>query len=86
MTKSSSRELRSLLVRLRVFSGRDLCRLLADHGFELVRQRGSHAIMQKRTEGTTITVPVLLHDEIRIGTVQSIIRQSGLPKSLFEQG
>jgi predicted RNA binding protein YcfA (HicA-like mRNA interferase family) len=42
--------------------------------------------MQKRTEDTTITVPVPLHDEIRIGTVQSIIRQSGLPKSLFEQG
>ncbi|MEF8716123.1 MAG: type II toxin-antitoxin system HicA family toxin [Accumulibacter sp.] len=42
--------------------------------------------MQKRTAGTTVTVPVPLHDEIRIGTLQSIIRQSGLPKSLFEQG
>ncbi len=76
------------MVRLRVFSGRDLCRLLGDHGFEVVRQRGSHAVMQKRTAGTTVTVPVPvpLHDEIRIGTLQSIIRQSGLPKSLFEQG
>jgi len=24
------------------------------------------------------------HDEIRLGTLQSIIRQSGLPRSLFE--
>ena len=86
MTKSSSPGSRSRLVKLRVFSGKNLCRMLADHGFELIRQRGSHAIMQKRTEGTTITVPIPLHDEIRIGTLQSIIRQSGLPKSLFEQG
>jgi predicted RNA binding protein YcfA (HicA-like mRNA interferase family) len=41
--------------------------------------------MQKRTAGTTITVPVPLHGEIRIGTLRSIIHQSGLPKSLFEQ-
>ncbi|MBK7954806.1 MAG: type II toxin-antitoxin system HicA family toxin [Candidatus Accumulibacter sp.] len=46
------------MVRLRVFSGRELCRLLGDHGFEVVRQRGSHAVMQKRTAGTTVTDPV----------------------------
>ena len=70
--------------RLRVFSGKELCRLLSQHGFQQVRQRGSHAVMQKRTEATTVTVPVPLHDEIRIGTLQSIIRQSGLPRRLFE--
>jgi len=72
------------LGRLRVFSGKELCRLLSQHGFQQVRQRGSHAVMQKRTEATTVTVPVPLHDEIRIGTLQSIIRQSGLPRRLFE--
>jgi predicted RNA binding protein YcfA (HicA-like mRNA interferase family) len=72
------------LGRLRVFSGKDLCRLLSQHGFQQVRQRGSHAVMQKRTETSTVTVPVPMHDEIRIGTLQSIIRQSGLPRQLFE--
>jgi predicted RNA binding protein YcfA (HicA-like mRNA interferase family) len=72
------------LGRLRVFSGKDLCRLLSQHGFQQVRQRGSHAVMQKRTETSTVTVPVPMHDEIRIGTLQSIIRQSGLPRRLFE--
>ncbi|MCL4801095.1 MAG: type II toxin-antitoxin system HicA family toxin [Burkholderiales bacterium] len=70
--------------RLRVFSGRELCRLLTQHGFQQVRQRGSHVVMQKRTGATTVTVPVPLHDEIRVGTLQSIIRQSGLPRELFE--
>jgi predicted RNA binding protein YcfA (HicA-like mRNA interferase family) len=72
------------LGRLRVFSGKELCRLLSQHGFQQVRQRGSHVVMQKRTETSTVTVPVPMHDEIRIGTLQSIIRQSGLPRQLFE--
>jgi len=44
------------------------------HGFVQVRQRGSHIVMQKKVEGSTITVPVPNHDELRIGTLQSIIR------------
>jgi len=40
--------------------------------------------MQKKTSDSTITVPVPDHKEIRIGTLQSIIRQSQLPRSLFE--
>jgi len=32
----------------------------------------------------TVTVPVPDHSEIRLGTLASIIRQSELPRSLFE--
>lgn len=70
--------------KLRVFSGRELCKLLAEHGFEEVRRKGSHIVLQKKTGNSTITVPVPNHDELKIGTLQSIIRQSGLPRSLFE--
>lgn len=70
--------------RLRVLSGREVCNILAEHGFIQVRQRGSHIVMQKKVESSTITVPVPNHDELRIGTLQSIIRQSGLPRALFE--
>jgi predicted RNA binding protein YcfA (HicA-like mRNA interferase family) len=41
-------------------------------------------IMQKRFGGTTVTVPVPNHREVRLGTLSSIIRQSGLPRFLFE--
>jgi predicted RNA binding protein YcfA (HicA-like mRNA interferase family) len=41
--------------------------------------------MQKRVGASTITVPVPGHDEVRIGTLQSIIRPSGLPRMLFEE-
>jgi predicted RNA binding protein YcfA (HicA-like mRNA interferase family) len=40
--------------------------------------------MQKRTTNSTVTVPVPDHKELRIGTLQSIIRQSQLPRELFE--
>jgi predicted RNA binding protein YcfA (HicA-like mRNA interferase family) len=58
--------------------------ILTKHGFSEIRRRGSHIVMQKRTEESTITVPVPDHSEVRIGTLQSIIRQSQLPRSLFE--
>jgi predicted RNA binding protein YcfA (HicA-like mRNA interferase family) len=40
--------------------------------------------MQRRDAGTTITVPVPDHAELRVGTLQAIIRQSGLPRAAFE--
>jgi len=58
--------------------------ILARHGFAEVRRRGSHIVMQKKVPQSTITVLVPDHDEIRIGTLQSIIRQSGLPRAEFE--
>jgi predicted RNA binding protein YcfA (HicA-like mRNA interferase family) len=57
---------------------------LALNGFAAVRQHGSHQVMQKRVETATIAVPVPLHNPRRRGTLRSIIRQSGLPKELFE--
>ncbi|MCW5850655.1 MAG: type II toxin-antitoxin system HicA family toxin [Anaerolineae bacterium] len=70
--------------KLRVLSGREVCAILHQHGFTEVRRRGDHIIMQKRTDTSTITVPVPDHRELRIGTLQSVIRQSGLARSLFE--
>ena len=68
---------------MRTLSGREVCAILREHGFDQVRQRVSHIIMQKQVPGSTITVPVPDHKEIRIGTLMSIIRQSGLDRSLF---
>jgi len=73
------------LGRLRVLSGRDVCKILEEAGFAEVRRRGSHVVMQRRTPTTTTTVPVPDHGEIRIGTLRSIIRQSGLPRASFEE-
>ena len=70
--------------RLRVLSGREVCRILQQHGFVEVRQRGSHIVMQRRTDTGSITVPIPDHRELAIGTLLSIIRQSGVPRAEFE--
>ncbi|NQT87062.1 type II toxin-antitoxin system HicA family toxin [bacterium] len=70
--------------KLRGLSGRDVCKILAGHGFVEVRRRGSHIIMQLRMDDTTVTVPVPDHRRIRVGTLRSIIRQSGMQRTEFE--
>ncbi len=70
--------------KLRVLTGQNVCAILERHGFVQVRQRGSHIIMQRNTVQGTTTVPVPDHKELRIGTLSSIIRQSGLPRREFE--
>jgi predicted RNA binding protein YcfA (HicA-like mRNA interferase family) len=40
--------------------------------------------MQRRTDAGTVTVPVPDHPEIAIGTLLSIIRQSGIARTEFE--
>jgi predicted RNA binding protein YcfA (HicA-like mRNA interferase family) len=69
--------------KLGVFSGAEICAILESEGFREVRQRGSHVVMQKRTDTGTTTVPVPNHREVKIGTLQSIIRQSGVKKERF---
>jgi predicted RNA binding protein YcfA (HicA-like mRNA interferase family) len=72
------------LGKLKILSGKEVCDILISQGFIQVRCRGSHSVMQKLIPNSTITVPVPLHKEIKTGTLLSIIRQSGLPRSLFE--
>lgn len=70
--------------KLRILSGREVCTILERHGFQEVRQRGSHIVMQRVNDEGTTTVPVPNHGEIRIGTLRSIIRQSGVSRTEFE--
>jgi predicted RNA binding protein YcfA (HicA-like mRNA interferase family) len=70
--------------KLRVLSGRDACRILEKHGFREVRRRGSHVVMQQKADAATVTVPVPDHPELAIGTLLSIIRQSGIARTEFE--
>jgi predicted RNA binding protein YcfA (HicA-like mRNA interferase family) len=69
--------------RIGVFSGAEVCRILEQHGFTEVRQRGSHIVMQKVSGDRTTTVPVPNHRTVRIGTLLSIIRQSGVSRDAF---
>jgi predicted RNA binding protein YcfA (HicA-like mRNA interferase family) len=72
------------MTKRRRFSGESLCTLLEENGFFPARQRGSHRIMQKVLPAGTITVPVPMHNDLKPGTLASIIRQTQLDRSLFQ--
>lgn len=62
--------------------------ILEAHGFVLVRHDAtSHRHYRAEIGGAVryVTVAGKLSDEVAIGTLQSMIRQSGLPKKLFRK-
>jgi len=52
---------------------------LAEVGFKVVRQRGSHIIIMKGER----VVPVPRHDQIKRGLLLEIIAEAGLTKEEF---
>ena len=65
--------------KMPVLSGRDVVKTLEQLGFEQVRQRGSHVVMQRGAIGCVVP----LHKEVKTGTLAGIIRQAGLTQDEF---
>ena len=61
-------------------SGRELIRALRRAGFVVLRQKGSHVSLEKRTPAGYWRTIVPMHREIRPGTLSDILNQSGLSK------
>ena len=71
--------------RLPVVSAKDLLRALEKEGFQAVRQKGSHIVVQKRTASEVITTVVPNHAEIAKGTLKSILRKTRIsPEQLVK--
>ena len=68
---------------LPVISGRKTVRAFEKLGWQVVRQRGSHIIMVKDGEMTTLSIPD--HKEIAKGTLRSLIRSAGITVDEFIQ-
>ncbi len=68
----------------------EFIRIIEAEGFALHRQGAtSHRIYRGEVNGRVMMVTVAYHrerDDIRPKTLASMIRQSGLPKSLFRSG
>ena len=64
--------------RLPQISGRTLIRLLTSLGYEVVRQRGSHIRLRRRSELGEHNVTVPDHDVVAKGTLNDILTQVGL--------
>jgi predicted RNA binding protein YcfA (HicA-like mRNA interferase family) len=61
-------------------SGRELIRALQRSGFVVLRQKGSHVALEKRTADGYWRTIVPMHREIRPGTLSDILNQTGISK------
>ena len=59
---------------------RDLLRLIHDDGWFLVATRGSHRQFKHPTKPGRVTVAGKPNDDLAPGTLNSILKQSGLKK------
>ena len=63
-------------------TGAHVVRSLRKVGFELVRQRGSHAIM-KHPDGRSTVVPIHGRETIGVGLMSKIQRDVGIDREAF---
>ena len=68
--------------RLPVLTAREVIRILKRHGFEEVRQRGSHKQF-RHSDGRVTTVPVHHGRDISPALLRRIIKDSGLTPDEF---
>jgi predicted RNA binding protein YcfA (HicA-like mRNA interferase family) len=66
---------------LPVLSGRKTVRAFERLGWQVARQRGSHIIMVRGGEITTLSIPD--HKEVAKGTLRSLIRSAGITVDEF---
>jgi predicted RNA binding protein YcfA (HicA-like mRNA interferase family) len=62
--------------KLRVLSGFDVVRILAQFGFQQIGQRGSHVKLRRDHLGNRQTLHIPMHRELRPGTLRSIYQQA----------
>jgi len=67
---------------LPVVSGRDLIKILSRLGYQVIRQRGSHARLKCTTSSGEHAITVPLHEEIASGTLQDILSKVALWKGI----
>jgi len=69
--------------KMPVLSGRKVIKILGKIGFHVARQKGSHIVVVKESDGNKKALVVPDHKEIDKGTLKEIIRQAGLKKEDF---
>ena len=66
-------------------SGAETLRALERAGFIVQRQRGSHVMMRNPQTERRATVPIHAGEDLRPGTLASILRQAGLTVAQFAE-
>jgi len=68
-----------------IYSSKHIIKILEEHGFRKISQRGSHAKYMKYGSSTLTAIVPVDKKEIPFGTFKSICRQSALSTSDFKK-
>ena len=63
---------------MRTFSGKDLAKLLENHGWQLLRVSGSHHIYGKPGSTVRLSVPIHGHTPLKVGLLKHLLKMAGL--------
>jgi predicted RNA binding protein YcfA (HicA-like mRNA interferase family) len=63
---------------VKVVSGKRMCRILEDHGWTLVRIKGSHHAYEKPGNPITVIVPVHANKDLKTGTQRAIMKDAAI--------
>ncbi|HEX5269826.1 MAG TPA: type II toxin-antitoxin system HicA family toxin [Gemmataceae bacterium] len=63
---------------MKAVSGKRMCRLLEDRGWQLDRIKGSHHVYRYPATGRSVTVPVHGNADLKPGTQRGIMRDAGI--------
>ena len=66
--------------KIRLFTARDLERLLARYGFVLISQKGSHRKWGNLSTGRQVIVPAHAGRALPLGTLRNILANSEIPE------
>ena len=68
--------------KLPVLSGGEIVRTLVALGFVVMRQKGSHIVLRRGSNGCVVPN----HKEAKIGTLHGLLRQAGVSAEEFMRG
>ncbi len=72
--------------RLKVISGEECIKILCKHfEFQVLRRKGSHVSLSRDAPLGRIGVVVPVHDELKIGTLKSILKMAMISEDEFSR-
>ncbi|MFX4302960.1 type II toxin-antitoxin system HicA family toxin [Alicyclobacillus tolerans] len=67
----------------RQLSGKEVFNTLCKNGWNHIRTEGSHHIVFKHGSGPPFSIPIHGNKELKVGTLNNIIKSTGLSKEDF---
>ncbi len=70
-------------MKLPILSAKEIIKALKKDGFRVLRQKGSHVSLYKKSEDKIYLVIVPDKKEVKRGTLLSILKQAGMSREKF---